>query len=184
MLQLVRISVGNFALNILRKPLPYPRADFWIYHHLLFQFLYWIQIVSPGYGCCQVIQITQSLSPSNKAVPSPTPAPVPSLTPPSMLRGPKAEEHKHPPHTHTHTFLFVGLVFYRISSLNFIEMSGQSRESSRRHKENMARSQGSRGNRRAELPLQLHLATKLNFLVRPRAAYGCSGLSFPSPLMV
>ena len=56
--------------------------------------------------------------------------------------------------TPTHTFLFVGLVFCRFNSLNWvIEMSDKTRDSSRKQRENMARDKERRGNRRAELPL-------------------------------
>lgn len=58
--------------------------------------------------------------------------------------------------TPTHIFLFVGLIFCRFSSPNWlIETSDKTRVCSRKQRENMARDKERRGNRRAELPLRV-----------------------------
>lgn len=120
---------------------------------LIFHFICSIQIIPPGYDCCQVIWLTQSLNPCNEAVFSPpyTPSPfLPLLWHHVHAKEPNAKDYEHAPHS----FLFVGLVFCRFHSLNWlIEMPGRTRDSSRKQRENVARAKERRRNRRAELPL-------------------------------
>jgi len=66
--------------------------------------------------------------------------------------------------TPRHSFLFVGFVFWRFNSLNWlIKISDKTRGSSRKQRENMARDNQRRRNRRGELPVIVTISHETGF---------------------